>query len=312
MPLASPLSRPLAALLVLAPLTAVPAIAFAQETAQETAQEPAAGATSDPAPGADADTVISTVNGEEITLGDMIALRAELPPQYQSLPETVLYSGLLEQMTDQILLRQAAERTGFADRASVKRGLAFQRTSFLAELYARSRLNESITEASVEAEYAKRYLEGEKPKQFNARHILVEEEAKAAEIAALARAEGADFAALAKEHSTGPSGANGGDLGWFEDGQMVPAFQEAAFALEIGEVSDPVQTSFGWHVIKMEGVRERPAPALAQVREELIGAMSQEITAAVVAALREEGEITTPEDQPGIDQLRNDDLIADE
>ncbi|MEM8752813.1 MAG: peptidylprolyl isomerase [Pseudomonadota bacterium] len=292
--------------------------AFALTGAPLAAQETQGDAPAEAAPEAseatpaDASEVVATVNGEEITLGDIIALRAELPPQYQSLPETVLYTGLLEQMTDQILLRQAAERTGLADRGSVQRGLAFQRTSYLAELYARERLNEQITEETVAAEYQKRYLEAEQPKQYNARHILLETEEKAVEIAELAKAEDADFAELAKEHSTGPSAPVGGDLGWFEDGQMVPTFQEAAFALEPGEVSDPVQTQFGWHVIKLEGVRDRPAPPLDQVREELVGEMSREITQAVVGALRDDADISTPEDQPGVEHLRNDDLIADE
>lgn len=260
---------------------------------------------------ADPGMVIATVNGEDVTLGELIALRSELPQQYQSIPDNVLYDGLLEQISNQILLRQAAERTGLAEEPAVLRGLAFQRTSFLAELYVRQRLNERITPETLEAEYKARYLEGPPTTQYKARHILVPDEADAKEIVDLARAEGADFAEIAKERSKGPSAPVGGDLGWFEDGQMVPEFQVAAFALKPGEISDPVQTQFGWHVILLEDTRDRPAPPLESVREEIVGEMSRDITEAVVAALRDSGEVTLPEGQPGLDQLRNNELIAE-
>lgn len=262
-------------------------------------------------PKADPSLVIATVNGEEITLRDIVALRMELPPQYQSIPDTVLFDGLVEQLTRQILLRQAAERTKLAEEPAVLRGLEFQRTSFLAELYIRERLNERITPETVEAEYVARYVNAPAVKQYKARHILVPEEAEAAEIAALAKAEGADFAELAKTRSKGPSAPVGGDLGWFEEGMMVPEFQAAALALQPGQISDPVQTQFGWHVILLEEVRDRPAPPLDEVREELIGAMSREITDAVVSALRDSGDVTKADGQPGLDQLRNDEIVAE-
>lgn len=257
---------------------------------------------------ANAETVVASVNGEDILLGDLIAIRAELPSQYQSIPDAVLYSGLLTQIIDQTLLRQAAERAGIDERASIRRGLEFQRTSFLAEFYTRERLNEQISEESLALEYKKRYVDAEERTQINASHILVETEEKAQEIAGLARAEGADFAALAKEHSTGPSAPRGGDLGFFGPGQMVPAFDAAVFALEVGEISEPIETQFGWHVIRLNADH----PPLEQVREALIGEMTNEITQSIVAALRDAGDIAVPEDQPGLDQLRNDELIADE
>jgi peptidyl-prolyl cis-trans isomerase C len=302
--LSSPFRPILAAFLALG--LGAPALAQTTTTPAPAAEAPAADTN------ADANTVIATVNGEEIFLGDMIALRAELPAQYQSIPDTVLYDGLLEQMTNQILLRQAAERTGFTEKKSVQRGLAFQRTSYLAELYARDRLNETLTEESVAAEYTARYLEAEQPTEMKASHILVQDEAEAQEISELAKAEGADFAELAKTRSKGPSAPVGGDLGWFEKGQMVPEFEAALANMKDGEVSGPVQTQFGWHVIKFEGTREKAAPSLAEVQEELIGTLSGEITEAVVNALRENAEIVQPEGQVGIGQLRNDALVADE
>lgn len=261
---------------------------------------------------ADPDLVIATVNGEDVTLGDLVALRAELPPQYQSIPDGPLYDGLVEQLANQILLRQAAERTGVADRPSVKRGLAFQRTSYLAELYVRERLNEQIDEATLQRAYEARYVNAEKAVEYKARHILLTDEETAKEVAEAAKAEGADFAEIANEKSTGPSGPAGGDLGWFGKGMMVPEFEEVVVGLENGQVSDPVKTQFGWHVILREDSREAPVPPLAEVQGELIGELTREVTEGVVTALRDEADIEVKDGQPGIDQLRNDALISDE
>ena len=293
------LTRTIATSLFALSVFAAPAIA--QETDQTAEQTEAA-----PVP-ATADTVLASVNGEAITLGDLIALRAQLPAQYQSIPDAVLYSGLLAQIVDQTMLRQAAEKAGMDQLKSIQRGLKFQRMSYLAEFYTRERLNEQINEETLAAEYKKRYIDAEERTLINASHILVETEERAIEIAALARAEGADFAALAVEHSTGPSGPRGGDLEWFGPGQMVPPFDAAVFAMEPGEISDPVETQFGWHVIRLN----QDYPPLEQVREELIGEMTGELTQNVIEALRAESEIVVEQDQPGLDQLRNDDLIAD-
>ncbi|MEM7270310.1 MAG: peptidylprolyl isomerase [Pseudomonadota bacterium] len=261
---------------------------------------------------ANADTVIATVNGETVTLGDIIALRAELPPQYQSIPDTRLYEGLTQNLINQILLRQAAERAGFADRKAIQRGLTIQRTSYLAELYTRERIEEQVTSEAVEARYASKYLANKSDEiEWNAAHILVEEEANANEIAALARADGADFAELAKEHSTGPSGPRGGDLGWFGGGQMVPPFEAAVTALEPGAVSDPIQTQFGWHVILLKEQRTKQPPSLAETYEEIAGELAREVTDGMVAALKEGDAVVEVEGQPGLDQLRNDDLLKE-
>lgn len=284
---------------------AVAATAQAQTT-ETTATEAAAPAEAE----VTGQTVVATVNGAEITIGDIVALRTELPPQYQSIPDRQLYEGLINQMVNQILLSQAAVRAGLEDRPSVKRGLELQRMSYLAELYARERIDAAITKDAVETEYARRYAEEEPKLEYNASHILVPEEETAKEIAELARGD-ADFAELAKERSTGPSGPNGGNLGWFGDGQMVPAFEAGVKALEVGGVSDPVQTQFGWHVIKLLETREKAPPALTEVYQELAGDMARQITDAMVQALREDGSVEFIEGQPGLGSLRNDKLIEE-
>lgn len=251
------------AMFTLAACLAVTAPALADEP-KEAEAAPAAEATpADPA------EVIATVNGEDVTLGDLISLRAALPAQYQAIPDEQLYDALLEQITSQILLRQAADAEKLSERPAVIRGLAFQRTSFLSELYLREKLTEAITAEAIEAKYKEEVEKAEPVKEYHARHILVKEEAAAKEIAEEARKEGADFAELAKEKSEGPSAPNGGDLGWFGPGQMVPEFQEATFALEPGAISDPVQTQFGWHVIKLIDSREVTPPSFDEIKPQL-------------------------------------------
>jgi peptidyl-prolyl cis-trans isomerase C len=182
--------------------------------------------------------------------------------------------------------------------------------SYLAELYARERIDAAITGEAVETEYAQRYAQEEPKLEFNASHILVPEEETAKEIAELARGD-VDFAELAKERSTGPSGPNGGNLGWFGDGQMVPAFEAGVKELAVGGVSDPIQTQFGWHVIKLLETREKAPPALSEVYQELAGDMARQITDAMVQALREDGSVEFIEGTPGLGSLRDDKLIEE-
>ena len=185
-----------------------------------------------------------------------------------------------------------------------------QRMSYLAELYARERIDAAITSDAVETEYARRYAQEEPKLEYNASHILVPEEETANEIAAEARG-GADFAELAKAKSTGPSGPNGGNLGWFGDGQMVPEFEAGVKSLEAGGISDPIQTQFGWHVIRLNETREKAPPPLSEVFQELAGDMARQITDAMVEALREEGDVQFMEGDPGLTKLRDDSLIQE-
>lgn len=280
--------------------------AFAATAQAQSTEAPVA----DPDAGVTGQTVVAIVNGEEITIGDIVALRSELPPQYQSIPDRQLYDGLINQMVNQILLSQAASRAGLEERPAVKRGLELQRMSYLAELYARERIDAAINKDAVETEYARRYAAEEPKLEYNAAHILVPEEDDAKEIADLAKGD-ADFAELAKERSTGPSGPNGGNLGWFGDGQMVPEFEAGVKSLEAGGVSDPIKTQFGWHVIKLIETREKAPPALSEVYQELAGDMARQITDAIVQALREEGSVEFIEGKPGLGSLRDDTLIEE-
>jgi len=230
------------------------------------------------APGVD--TVLATVDGVEITLGHVIQTRQTLPPQYQQLPADVLFPGILDQLIQQSVLSASVE----GEPKSVALAVENQRRSLMANLAIDAILATAVTDEKLQAEYDAAYGNVEAGQEYNAAHILVETEEKAKELVAEARG-GADFAELAKEHSTGPSGPNGGSLGWFGAGMMVPPFEEATFALEVGAISEPVQTQFGWHVIKLNETRAIEAPSLDEVRGELEATVQQKAVEAQVLAM---------------------------
>lgn len=217
-----------------------------------------------------ADTVVATVGGQDITIGHMIAAQAALQPQYQQLEDPVLYRLLLDQLIQQVALAQSVDEVSAVTRLTIEN----QRTGLLAGEAVRRAMEAAVTEEALQEAYEARFADAEPEQEFNASHILVEtEEAAAALVAELEG--GADFAALAREHSTGPSGPNGGLLGWFTKGMMVPEFEAAVLALEEGTVSAPVQTQFGWHVVRLNETRLKDVPPLEAVREELTEAIQR-------------------------------------
>jgi peptidyl-prolyl cis-trans isomerase C len=211
------------------------------------------------------DTVVASVNGTKITIGHMIVARASLPEQYQQLPDEVLFAGILDQLIQQTALADTFDGTL---PARVRLSLENEERSLTAGEVIETVMAEPVDEAALKAAYEAQYTEAEQGEEYNASHILVETLEEAKEIKT-ALDEGADFAEMAREKSTGPSGPGGGSLGWFGKGMMVPSFEAAVIALEAGQISDPVETQFGWHVIKLNETRQTKAPELESVREEL-------------------------------------------
>jgi peptidyl-prolyl cis-trans isomerase C len=238
-----------------------------------------------------ADTVVATVNGTEITLGHMLVLRARLPQQYQSIPPEALFDGILEQLIQQELLQ-----AGEADMSRVGRLMLENERRTLRALEAAERIaDERVSEEAVQAAYDETYGSAEPETEFSASHILVgtEDEAKAI-VEELAG--GADFAEIARERSQDPgSGQAGGTLGWFGTGMMVQPFEDAVVALEPGAISAPVETQFGWHVIRLDDTRPVPPPTLEEVRGEIEGRLQQEAVEAAIAELEQSADITRVE-----------------
>ncbi len=235
-----------------------------------------------------ADSVVATINGTEITLGHMLMIRASLPDQYQQLPDEVLWDGILDQIVQQTVLSQ--QDSGEESRR-VQLALENERRALMAAQVIEDIVDDAVTDEAVQALYEETYLQGEPTEEFNASHILVATQEEAAAIAEDVRG-GADFATVAQEKSTGPSGPNGGQLGWFGPGMMVPEFQTAVEGMEIGAISDPVQTQFGWHVIKLNEKRVQAAPELASVREELEATLSQDAVSQRIDELTASADVT--------------------
>lgn len=239
----------------------------------------------------DLGTVVATVNGEEITLGHMLVLSAQLPQEYNQLPDDVLFDAVLDQ-----LVRQAAIAQGLEGGLSTASELALenQRRTFMATETLNARVEAEITEEKIQAAYDADYASAEPEPQFNASHILVPTEEEALEVKALLDG-GADFAETAKEKSTGPSGPSGGELGWFGKGMMVEPFEAAVLEMAAGDVSGPVQTQFGWHIIKVNETGELPIPPLEQVRSEIEERLNQAFVESLIAEYSEAAEIVKPE-----------------
>ena len=236
--------------------------------------------------GGDPDPVVAIVDGDEIRLSDVGFAHESLPDQYKQIPLDSVYRLLVDSLVNAKLVAAAARAEGMHERGDIKQRLARIHEQLLERAYMTRYFDEKITEDALKERYdalAKKLGDSE---EINARHILVETESKAREIIAEIKG-GADFAALAKERSTGPSKDKGGDLGFFTREQMVPAFTEAAFALKKGQVTEtPVQTQFGWHVIKLEDRRTLKPPIFTEAKQALQAEMSKELGAALIGELR--------------------------
>ncbi len=255
----------------------------------------------------DADTVLATVGGVEITLGHLIVATENLPAQYQALPDEVLFTGILDQLIQQQALSQSL---GDSLDARAELGLENETRAFRANIVLQGAAEAAVTDEAVQAAYDAAMADAAPTVEYNAAHILVETEEEAA--ALIAELEGgADFADLAREHSTGPSGPNGGALGWFGLGRMVPEFEAAVVALEVGAVSAPVQTQFGWHVVTLNETRDVPPPSLEDMREELTNALREAAVTEAIEALTADAEVTRAEADIDVSLIRNSALLED-
>lgn len=237
-----------------------------------------------PADTTDANPLVATVNGSEIYLMDLVIARENLPAQYRNMPIEMVFTPLLQRAIQRRLLAREAEQGDLTDNAEVMRRIAFAREEILAQAYLGHLIEQNVTPDSVKARYDAELKDAPTRDEVRARHILVESLEEAEAILVEIRG-GADFADIAKKRSTGPTGAKGGDLGFFSEGDMVPEFSTAAFSLAPGQVSDPVKTEFGWHVIKVEERREGVPASLEDRTPELRQTMQREVVESEIKRL---------------------------
>lgn len=250
----------------------VPALALMLGTSAVAAAEP--------------DDVIAKVGETEITEADIAFAAQDLGQELQRFPPSQWRGILLDVIVDMELLAQAARDADIDKDPDFQKQLDFLTLRALRNAYIAQKIEGGVSDEDVKAAYDEQFANFEGDEEINARHILVKEKAEADAIVAELQG-GADFAELAKEKSTGPSGPNGGDLGFFVRGQMVGPFEEAAFALEPGAfTTEPVQTQFGWHVIKLEEKRKKPKPTLEDVSAGLRQQLTRERYAKVMEDLK--------------------------
>lgn len=238
----------------------------------------------------DANAVIAKVNGADIRQSDLAVAEEELGPSLQQMDPATRRDNLIAFLIDMKIVAKAAEAKKVGDAADFKQKLAFARDRLLMDSLLATEGKAAVTDDAMKKVYedATKQVSGEK--EVHARHILVptEDEAKAIK-AELDK--GADFAKLAKEKSKDPGAADGGDLGFFTKEQMVPEFSAVAFALAPGKVSDPVKSQFGWHVIKVEEVRDRKPPEFDQVKGQIQNFVVRKAQADYVTKLRAEAKV---------------------
>ena len=263
-------------------LAALSCAALAQPAPGAAPAPPAAA--SDPAT---SDPVVAKVNGQDIRASDVREAMSSLPDEYRSLPPNMLFPMMLDQLIDRKALVLLAQKQGLDKDPQVQRQMTRAADSALQNALLSRDVGPSVTEQKVKERYDATVANKPGEEEVHARHILVGSEDEAKKIIAQLQG-GADFAQLAKEHSTDPGAAQGGDLGWFKKGDMLPEFSAAAFALQPGQITDtPVHTQYGWHIIKVEGRRQAPPPSFEQARDQLRQDMIQEGVRKVVAEARQ-------------------------
>src|ERR1700719_4068713 len=264
-------------------LLVLPMPAGCSKEASSQKQEPTATASA-------TDPTVARVNGVEIRESDLAMAEQDIAQNLQNAPPETQREQLIAYVTDIIIVSQAAAAKKLADDPDFQHHLAFIRNKMLMGLQLREEAKGAVTD---EAEQ-KLYEEAVKPmgaeEEVHARHILVETEDEAKAIVEQIKG-GADFAELAKEKSKDPGAQDGGDLGYFTKDQMVPEFAEAAFKLDKGQISDPIHTQFGWHIIKVEDKRTKPTPTFDQVKAQLQNYVAHRAQAELVDNLRKSAQI---------------------
>jgi len=233
------------------------------------------------------DPVVAIVNETKILRSEVEDARMRLPERLKNVPLQSVYGMLVNSLVDTKLVAAEARKIKLQNDEQVRKRLARIEEQILERAFLTSYIEKRITEAMLAEHYEKLIAANSSKEEIQARHILLEKKAQALEVIKELE-EGADFAELAKSRSTGPSASKGGDLGFFAEGQMVPAFSKAAFGLNKGEVTkNPVQTEFGWHVIKVEDRRPLQPLKRAEVEDQLRIAVSREIGTTYLQELRQ-------------------------
>jgi peptidyl-prolyl cis-trans isomerase C len=250
--------------------------------------------------------VIAIVNDKEITLGHLIIAVANLPPEYQNLENDYLFEMVLDQLVNQEVVAQSS----LNEEMSAK----FKLENEIRSIQAKNALENAIfgfpNEKQIKNAYQEVKESFKKTEEFKAAHILVKNKIEAQNLL-ITIENGVAFSELAKEKSIGPSAQNGGDLGWFSKGQMVPDFEMAVLKLDLGEISQPVKTQFGWHIIKLKNKRLTELPSLEDLRNELIQTLQQGFINEYISKNTKSMNIKKYKNNQSINYIKNIELLKD-
>ena len=237
------------------------------------------------------DIVVATVDKEKIYLEEVMRLVEQLPKEFKDKPLETYFSDIINDIIDTKLAAKIAKSENLMLEPKIANNMEIASNRVLAEAWISKKIKEKITEKEIKSAYDTFIADKKSREEISVKHILVKEEKEAINIINELE-NGADFSDLAKEKSIGPSGPSGGDLGYFTKGEMVPAFENAAFSLEIGTfTSKPVQTQFGWHVIILQDKRFAKPPKFAEVEIQIRQNLINQNLALIFEKLRSKAKI---------------------
>ena len=278
LPRSAPRQRPIAFATIAALLFVLPAASGCSKNS------------SSEAPASASDPVIARVNGVDIKQSDLALAEEDVGADMQAASPEAKREHLISYLADIIMVTQAADKKNLADSPDFKRRLAFLRSKLLMGYELQQEAKTALTDEALKQTYDEAVKSMSGQEEVHARHILVEGEDEAKAILEQLKG-GADFAKLAKEKSKDPGAAEGGDLGYFTKDQMVPEFADVAFKMYPGQLSNPVKTQFGWHVIKVEDKRIKQPPEFEKVKDQIEAYLARKAQSDFITKLRQSAKV---------------------
>lgn len=235
-------------------------------------------------------TIVATVNGSPIFEQDLAFARQEMGGALQQLDEPDARNTLVDFLIERRVLALEGRAEWLGRDPEVQRRLAYYEEKAIRDVYYARKVNEAVTAESIQAFYDEKVATMELMEEIRARHILLDTKSDAKRIYRAIKG-GADFAEMAQQNSVGPSAPDGGDIGFFTQSEVVESFGTAAFAMAPGEISEPVQSDFGWHIIKVEERRTQPPLSLEKVETQIQGIREYEVGQELIQQLKQAADI---------------------
>lgn len=235
--------------------------------------------------------VVAKVDDKPITRVDVYRFIQTMPPQIQAMPASKIYPMAMEQVVNTRIIQNKANAADIMDTPEFQREMEIAKQQIARNLFMEKKVDSKISDSKVKSAFKEYVKEIPEVEERRARHILVDTESKAKAVIEKLN-KGGDFSELANEVSKGPTGNKGGDLGWFEQGRMVPEFGKAVFEMEKGELrKEPVQSQFGWHVVQLDDIRNRPKPSFEEMKPMIEAQLRREALDGLFEEWRKEAKI---------------------